>query len=61
VADKKNSARAEAIEKILASVEGKMSAEGTKATLGDYIRLIQLSKEIGEEPKTEITVGWIEE
>lgn len=38
-----------------------MSSEDLKATLGDYIRLIQLAKEIGEEPKSEIKVTWIEE
>lgn len=38
-----------------------MSAEDLKATLGDYIKLIQLQKEMGEEPKSEITVTWIEE
>ncbi len=38
-----------------------MSAEDLKATLGDYIRLIQLSKEITDEPKSDITVMWIEE
>jgi hypothetical protein len=54
-------ARAEAVKKILLNVEKKMSAEDLKATLGDYIRLIQLSKEMTDEPKTEITVMWIEE
>jgi hypothetical protein len=53
--------RAEAVEKILLNVEKKMAAEDLKATLGDYIRLIQLSKEIMDEPKTAITVTWIEE
>ena len=53
--------RAVAIRKILRNVEEKMSAEDLKATLGDYIRLIQLSKEITDEPKSDITVMWIEE
>lgn len=53
--------RAKAVERILRTVEEKMSSEDVKATLGDYIRLIQLAKEIGEEPKTEIKVTWIEE
>jgi hypothetical protein len=52
--------RAEAVKKILLNVEKKMAAEDLKATLGDYIRLFQLSKEITDEPKGEITVRWIE-
>jgi tRNA threonylcarbamoyladenosine modification (KEOPS) complex Pcc1 subunit len=53
--------RAKAIEKILLNVEAKMSDQNMKATLGDYIRLIQLVKEMGEEPKAEIKVTWIED
>jgi hypothetical protein len=53
-------ARALAVQKILRNVEKKMSAADVKASLGDYIRLFQLSKEMGEEPKTDITVTWIE-
>jgi hypothetical protein len=54
-------ARAEAVKRILKKVETQMSAKNVKASLGDYIRLIQLSKEMTDEPKTEIKVGWIEE
>jgi hypothetical protein len=53
-------ARAEAVENILRNVEKKMSEKETKATLGDYIKLIQLSKEMTEEPNADITVTWIE-
>jgi hypothetical protein len=53
--------RAEAVKKILLNVEQQMSTKGVKASLGDYIRLIQLSKEMTDEPKTAITVTWIEE
>jgi len=53
-------ARAEAVNRILSNVEKKMSAEDLKATLGDYIRLVQLSKDMTDEPKSEIRVTWIE-
>jgi hypothetical protein len=53
-------ARALAVQKILRNVEKKMSAEDVKASLGDYIRLFQLSKEMHEEPKAHISVTWIE-
>jgi hypothetical protein len=54
-------ARAIAVRDLLRKVEEKMANEDLKATLGDYIKLIQLSKELGDEPKTEIKVTWIEE
>ena len=54
-------ARAIAVKNLLQKVEDKMAKEDLKATLGDYIKLIQLSKEMEDEPKTEIKVTWIEE
>jgi hypothetical protein len=53
--------RAEAVNAILCNVEARLSGENVKATLGDYIRLIQLSKEMTDEPKADIKVTWIEE
>jgi hypothetical protein len=53
-------ARAKAMKKILRNVEKKMSEETMRATLGDYIRLYQLEQEMGNEPKPEIKVMWIE-
>jgi hypothetical protein len=54
-------AREKAVKKILLKVEKQLAEEEVKASLGDYIKLIQLSKEMTTEPKTEITVMWIEE
>ena len=53
--------RAEAVDKILQNVEDKLAEGNLKATLGDYIKLIQLSKEMSEEATTEIKVTWIDE
>jgi hypothetical protein len=53
--------RALAVKRLLLKVEKKMATDAVKATLGDYIKLIQLSKDMTEEPKTDITVTWIEE
>jgi hypothetical protein len=58
--EKEAKKRAEAVKKILANVESKMTGETVKLTLGDYIRLIQLSREMEEQP-TEMKVGWVEE
>jgi hypothetical protein len=54
--------RIKIIEEMLASIEGKINVEGQsgKASLSDYIRLLQLRSEMeGIEPK-EISVQWIE-
>ncbi len=51
-----------AVNKILQKVEDKLEKEAEKATLGDYIKLLQLQKELqdeGEEAK-EIKVQWVE-
>jgi hypothetical protein len=52
--------RAEAVEKILLNVEKRLEANDLKATLGDYIKLIQLQKEMTMETPSEIKVTWIE-
>jgi hypothetical protein len=54
--------RIKIIEEMLASIEKKINVAGQseKASLGDYIRLLQLRAEMeGIEPK-EISVQWIE-
>ena len=53
-------ARVAAVKKILLAVEKKMGDENVKATLADYIRLIQLQKEMTPETLSEITVTWVE-
>jgi hypothetical protein len=53
--------RAIAVKRLLLKVENKLAEEEVKATLGDYIKLIQLSKEMTDEPKGDIKVTWIEE
>jgi hypothetical protein len=53
--------RAEVVKRLLKNVEKKLSGKEVKATLGDYIKLVQLQKELDEEqqPK-EIKVTWVE-
>ena len=45
---------------ILNRVEDRLTKEDVKATLGDYIRLVQLEKELEEDEPREIKVTWIE-
>lgn len=53
-------ARAAAVKKILLKVEKKITEEDLRATLADYIKLIQLQKEMTPEMPSEITMTWVE-
>jgi hypothetical protein len=48
------------VDELLQKLEQKLSKDGVKATLGDYIRLVQLRKDLEEEEATEIKVTWVE-
>jgi len=56
----KRNKKAEVVEQILEKVEQKFGEGDMKATLGDYIRLVQLQKELDEEEPGEITVTWVD-
>ena len=47
------------VSKLLAKVEEKLDGD-VKASLGDYIRLIQLQKELEEDEVREIKVTWVQ-
>jgi hypothetical protein len=47
------------VKKLLKKVEQKLSGDEVKASLGDYIRLVQLQKELEDEPPKEIKVTWV--
>jgi len=54
--------RAKNLKSILLKVEKQMKKEEVKATLGEYMKLLQLQKEmVVDEPKDEIRVGWVDE
>lgn len=55
-----NGGRAGVLKKLLKSVEEKLSGQEVKATLGDYIKLVQLQKELDDEQPREIKVTWVE-
>ena len=48
------------VEQIIGKVEQRLGDGEIKATLGDYIRLVQLQKELEEEEPGEITVTWVD-
>jgi hypothetical protein len=45
---------------MLSRIEAKMAVDDNKATMGDYIRLVQLHKELDDEAPREIKVTWVE-
>lgn len=53
--------QAQVVSTLLKKLEQKLSDDELRATLGDYIRLVQLRKELedDEEPR-EIKVTWVE-
>jgi hypothetical protein len=53
--------RAQMVERILKRLETAFATEkAMKATLGDYIRLVQLRKELEDDEPREIKVTWVE-
>ncbi len=52
--------QAQAVRSMLNKIETKMKGNQMKATLGDYIRLVQLHKELDDESPKEIRVTWVE-
>ena len=52
--------QAQAVKSMLTKIETKMKGDKMKATLGDYIRLVQLHKELDDESPKEIRVTWVE-
>jgi len=52
--------QAQVVRTLLARVEKKLGGDDMKASLGDYIRLMQLHKELDDEAPREIKVSWVE-
>lgn len=53
-------AQAMVVKKLLKSVEKKLRRKEMKPSLGDYIRLVQLQKELDVDAPREIKVTWVE-
>lgn len=52
--------QARIVHKIIERVEERLTQNVEKATLGDYIKLVQLEKELEAEMPREIRVTWVE-
>ena len=52
--------RAKLVDKAIESIEEKLSSTDVKASFADFIRLLQLQKELQVDQPREIKVTWIE-
>ncbi len=52
--------RSKVVSDLIEQLEKKLSGKDVKASLGDYIRLVQLQKELEEDEVREIKVQWVE-
>ena len=57
---KKRMDQAEIVERLLGAIAGRIEKDQLKASLGDFIRLLQLQKELDIEEPKEIEVRWVE-
>jgi hypothetical protein len=60
VAKQSSRSQADIVRELLETVEKKLGGPEVKATLADYIRLVQLRKELEEDEPREIRVTWVE-
>jgi len=54
------SKRAELVDSAIEKIEAKLGAQDVKATFADFIRLLQLQKELQADQPQEIKVTWVE-
>lgn len=59
-AERRRRKEAALVEKVIQNIEEKLNSDQLKPTVGDFIRLLQLEKELAEEPPKEIKVSWVE-
>ena len=52
--------QAQVVEELIERVERNLAKEDTKATVADYIRLVQLQKELEEAEPRDIEVRWVD-
>jgi len=52
--------KAELVHTVIQKIEERLIKEELKPTVGDFIRLLQLEKELEDEQPREITVSWVE-
>lgn len=56
---RRGSRRADLVERAIESIEQKLGSSDVKATFADFIRLLQLQKELQSDQPREIKVTWV--
>jgi hypothetical protein len=51
---------AQVVEELIEKVERNLAKDDAKATVADYIRLVQLQKELEEDEPRDIEVRWVD-
>lgn len=57
---RRGSKRADLVEKAIESIEQKLGSSQVKATFADFIRLLQIQKELQADEPKEIKVTWVD-
>ncbi|MEO7651377.1 MAG: hypothetical protein ABIZ80_13010 [Bryobacteraceae bacterium] len=57
---KQRTSKSKLVDKAIACFEKKLDSEDLKATVGDFIRLLQLQKELEGEITREIKITWVD-
>ncbi len=57
---KRAKSNAKLVSKVIQSFEKKLNSEQLKPTVSDFIRLLQLEKELEDQQPREIEVSWVE-
>ena len=57
---KRRQCKAALIEKDINSIEEKLESNEVKATIGDFIRLLQLQKELQDDQPREVRITWVD-
>jgi hypothetical protein len=52
--------QAQVVERLIERVERNLAKDDVKGTVADYIRLVQLQKELEEEEPQDIEVRWVD-
>ena len=60
IKDSERARVSETLERAIKSVEERIQAKEFKPTIAEFLKLVQLSKELAQDDVKEITVTWIE-
>jgi urease gamma subunit len=50
----------EVLTQVIAKMEEKLKTEDVKPSVAEYLKLLQMAKELGDDGPKEITVTWVE-